>query len=243
MKRFLLLAALLISPMMQAHALIIGIALHFPPFSMSTGPEQFSGFEVELSKAICQRINETCLYKAMPVRTIPDELLAQKIDLGMATLIIPLKPSSGYLFSQPYLPSSMQFIVKKDSSIHSSEDLTNKTVGVRNFFGVDTFKSFMLKFYNNKINIKDFPTMDDLIDALQNDNLHAGLANSSAVHYWVANNSNLFRVVGDVIPYGNGYGIMANIGQEVLIGKINAALKAMIDDGTYSEIYSHYFLN
>lgn len=241
MKRLLLLATLLIAPLMQAQALVIGIARNFPPFSTPTGPNQFTGFEIDLSQGICRRINETCTYKAVPVGTIPNALLTQTIDLGMATLIIPLRPVSGYLFSEPYLPSSMQFIVKKNSDILTSADLTNKTIGVRNFFGLELFESFMLKFYNSKLNFTDYPTMDDLMDALHNDNLHAGLANSSAVQYWVTNNSDQFRLVGDVIPYGNGYGIMTNIGQEALIARINAALKTMIDDGSYAQIYSHYF--
>lgn len=243
MKRLLFLAALLIAPIMQSHALIIGIARHFPPFSTSTGPNQFSGFEVELSKAICQRINETCSYMPVTAGSIPNALLTQTIDLGISMLIIPSKNVTGYIFSQPYFISSMQFIVKNDSKINALPDLINKTVGVRTIFGLNSLENFISTFIKGPINFQAYPTLDDMMDALQNDNLHAGMTNAYVAQYWVDNNSKVFRLVGDPIPYGNGYGIMANVGREALIAKINDALKAMMNDGTYATIYSHYFLN
>ncbi len=62
-----------------------------------------------------------------------------------------------------------------------------------------------------------------------------------AVNYWVANNSQQFKTIGQAMQVGFGYAIMANKSNNALMSIVNAALSAMEKDGSYVEIYRNYF--
>ena len=243
MKR-LFIVVLLLWPFIQAQALVIGTTANYPPLaSLADQQNHFFGFEVDIMQAVCQRIKAPCEFKAVLASTIPDELISRKIDLAIAAIIIPSTPISGYIFSVPYLASNTQFIVEKDSKINTPDDIKNKRIGVRrgSLHGGNYFKDFVLKLYGNQVRIAEFPTMNDLMAALNNKDIDAAFVNAVAADYWFANGKNQYKLIGSRIPLGNGYGVMANIGQERLISAINQALRAMLADGSYLAIYSRYF--
>ncbi|RYW67113.1 ABC transporter substrate-binding protein, partial [Legionella pneumophila] len=49
------------------------------------------------------------------------------------------------------------------------------------------------------------------------------------------------KLIGDKIPIGSGYGIIALKNQSALIDKINHILLEMEKDGSYLRIYNEYF--
>lgn len=242
MTRLLLLAILFLGPNMLAQALVIGTTAHYPPLASQATSESFVGFEIDIMQAICQRIGEACQFKSLVVSTIPEALLTKKIDLAIAG-IIPSTPEPGFIFSLPYLTSETQFIALKQSSINIPAEIKNKTVGVRRgtIAGGTLFKHFVSNIYNGNVQIKDFATLDDLMLGLNNQQIDVAFINSAGAKYWFMNSAGLYKLIGSPIPIGNGYSIMANLGQAALIKKINQALLSMIADGSYLAIYSRYF--
>lgn len=242
MNRIVAMLALLLT--IKAHALVIGTTANYPPLaSLADQNHNFFGFEVDIMQAVCQRIKVSCQFKAVIVSTIPEQLLSRKIDLAIAAIIIPPAPVSGYIFSVPYLTSNTQFITEKESSIDTPDEIKNKRVGVRKgvLYGGSYLKNFILKLYNNQVRVSEYPTMNDLMAALNNNLIDVAFVNAVAADYWFINGSNMYKLVGSRIPFGNGYGIMANAGQEQLIEAINQTLRTMLADGSYLTIYSRYF--
>lgn len=228
----------------NAQALVIGTTANYPPLaSLADKNNNFFGFEVDIMQAVCQRIKVSCQFKAVVVSTIPEQLLSRKIDLAIAAIVIPPAPVSGYIFSVPYLTSNTQFIAEKDSNIDTPDEIKNKRVGVRKGFlyGGSYLKNFILRLYNNQVKVFEYPTMNDLMAALNNNLIDVAFINAVAADYWFINGDNMYKLVGSRIPFGNGYGIMANAGQEQLIDAINQTLRNMLADGSYLTIYSRYF--
>ncbi|HAU2068628.1 TPA: transporter substrate-binding domain-containing protein, partial [Legionella pneumophila] len=62
-----------------------------------------------------------------------------------------------------------------------------------------------------------------------------------AAKYWMASEPYAYKLIGKKISIGEGYSIMANPDQFVLIKKINKILLEMEADGTYLRLYSEYF--
>ena len=240
MKRLLIVAAFLIMlPLIQAHALIIGTTPNYPPMaSLADQNNNYFGFEIDIMQAICKRIKTPCTFTSVFVKDVQNTLLAGKIDLAIAALIIPEKPIPGFLFSLPYLTSNAQFIVSKNSRINSPADIKNKLIGTQEG---TLFGALALKLYNGKVNISTYSRFDDLVYALNNRDVDAAFTNAVAVEYWMVNGGGNYRLIGSRIPIGNGYGIMANVGREGLIEQINQAIQNMMADGGYLTIYSRYF--
>lgn len=126
------------------------------------------------------------------------------------------------------------------SSINKPSDINNKRVGVRRG---TPFKNLAQTIYKGQVEITEVSDMATLLDKLNDKNVDVVLTNAAAAKYWYANNSDVYKLVGTQLPTGEGYGIMANKGQETLIAKINQALLTMEADGSYLEIYTRYFGN
>ena len=243
-KCLLLFAILLIGSSIHAQALVIGTNVHYPPLASKADKNHlFVGFEIDIMQAICQRIKLSCTFQSLSVSAIPEALITKQIDLAIAGIIIPTTPEPGFMFSLPYLTSAVQFIALKQSSMKEPSDLQDKTIGVRHgtLAGGSLFKNFALKLYHGNVNVKDFPSQDDLILGLNNKQIDAAFMNAVAADYWLMNGSGLYKRIGSRIPIGYGYAIMANLGQDALIEKINQALLNMMADGSYLAIYSRYF--
>ncbi len=222
--------------------LIIGTTQHYPPFAYMVSKGNFVGFEIELMEGICQRIHVHCEYRPYIVSEFTTQLSAGNIDLAIGTIIIPSKPLPYYLFSLPYLESSAQFMAEKNSPISTPADIKNKTVGVRKgtLYGGSMLGSLVRNIYANQVKILEYPTMDEMLIALQNHKVDILFTNQAAVRYWLANDAN-YKLVGPILPVGNGYGIMGKQGQEALLEKINQALLSMEGDDSYLQLYSKYF--
>lgn len=229
---------LLFSLQSYAGSLIVGTAPNNPPFSMMADQKgNFYGFDIDIMGEICKRISYECKFKPFVYNDLFAQLKAGKIDLAIAAVLITDFRQQNFLFSLPYLASSGQFITKTESNINSPEDIRGKKVGVRRG---TPFKSLARKIYNDQVTISEFPEIPDLLAALNDHKVDVVLMNAAAARYWYENNSNVFKLVGTQLPVGEGYGIMANPGQEALIEKINQALLSLEADGTYLKIYTRY---
>lgn len=230
---------LFVLPFTQAQSLNIGVMPNNPPLSSLTDKKNhYSGFEITLMQEICKRINEPCLFQSVIMKQIQSDLMEQKIDLAIASYIIADKPPAGFIYSLPYLASNAEFIINNNTKITTFSDLENKTIGVRHG---TLFDDLLVKLFGEKVTISEFMTIDELVSALNNKDIDAALTDAVAADYWVLNSAGQYRTIGNKIPIGNGYGILANVGQEVLIGRINQALQKMMIDGAYVNIYSDYF--
>ncbi len=224
---------------LQAQALTIGTLGNYPPFSsLADQDNHFFGFEVDLIEAICHRIKRPCTLKPINIKEVQQDLMYNKIDLAIAAYIIPDTPPSGYIFSLPYLASSAEFITHKNSPISTLDQLVHKKIGVKHG---TLFDDLLEERYGANVTIKKYMNREELVTALNKNDIDAVLVDSVAADYWVVNTGGLYKIVGTKIPIGNGYGILANVGEENLIKAVNEALQNMMSDGSYAKIYSTYF--
>ena len=239
MRHTLLLILLLALPISYAQTLLIGTTSQNPPFSsLADQKDHFYGFDIDIMGEICKRIKLSCTFTPSIFNELFTKLQTGKIDIAIAAIVITKDRQQQFLFSLPYLESYAQFITKSNSSINTPKDIQNKKVGVRRG---TPFKNLALELYNNQINIIEFPGVWDLLEGLNNNTIDIALTNAEAAKYWFTNNDDLYKLIGNQIETGEGYGIMANKGQEKLIAQINHALMSMQADGTYLEIYTRYF--
>jgi ABC-type amino acid transport substrate-binding protein len=238
-RTFLFLINLLFSALLFADPWVFGTTYYNPPFEMAANNSTtLTGFDVELIKELCTRINQSCSFKVYTFEQLFPALLNKEINGIIAGVTITAARNETFLFSLPYMASSGRFMVKSTSVCKDLDSLNGLRIGIERG---SLFKSFALKTLGAKTNVTEYKTQADLLQALGNDNIDAGLLDAATAEYWVANNNDMFKLIGNNIPVGLGYGIMANKDNNTLINNINHALLSMENDGAYLRLYNLYF--
>ncbi len=204
---------------------------------LATKNKVFTGFEIDLLNEICRRINATCVYEPMTFEAIMKAVAEGTVDLGIDGFFITEERLAYYLFSLPYLQTQAQLLTTIDSNINNTNINTGKRIGVE---AGTVFKSILEKKYDN-IEVVSYDNQQNMLRDLADQEVDLIMLDFIGATYWVHNNPDNFKLVDKAIPFGMGYGILANRNQGELISRINNALHAMEQDGTYTNIYSRYF--
>ncbi|STX83936.1 arginine transport system substrate-binding protein [Legionella donaldsonii] len=228
---------MLLTAELRAQSLTIGIVAYDPPFSMSADQNHFFGFDIELMTELCKQIKAQCQFKPMLFNTLFTDLNAGKIDLAIAAITITKERQQAFLFSLPYLASEARFVTTKNNSIKALKNLNNKTIGI---IKGSLFKQLITQDFKTN-SIKEYPSTNQLITALNQHEVDALLVDDFSADYWIANNNTLFKGLGKPFPVGIGYGIMAKMNALALINQINKALKHLENNGVYLSLYQKYF--
>lgn len=239
MRAMLCLICLLILKPLYAADLIIGASSSSPPFVMRADQSaNFFGFDVDLMSEICRRLNNQCNYKMLPFEGLFTALDKKEIDLAIGEITITPERANLYLFSLPYFASKAQYITFNASSIHKADDLIGHTVGIEKG---TVFEGFLKSTYREAVTIKPYDDLVDLAQDLSEGKVDAALVDAPNATYWSTNYSTNYRLVGDAIPVGIGYGIMARKDNQALIALINQQIIDIEKDGSYIKIYTRYF--
>ncbi|HAT1658697.1 TPA: transporter substrate-binding domain-containing protein [Legionella pneumophila] len=240
MKRFMFILLIFLNFYAYGKPLIIGVPEFAPPFvSRSGGGEFYFGFNIDLMNSICKIIEMECQYKGMNIQQLYTNLNEGKVDIMLAPTPIVSTADSDYIFSLPYLPSNAQVVtLKANDDINALKDLKGKKVGTLKY---TLYGSLLQEHFQDYFDLIEFSKLSDMAIALSNQKIEAIVLNANAAKYAMSNSSTELKLVGDKIPIGNGYGILALKNNAPLIMKINTALLQIEKDGTYLEIYNTYF--
>ncbi len=218
----------------------VGTVFFYPPFVMSTG----DGFDIDLIRTICQRLQETCEFYPMNYNQLFTSIDMGKVDIAIAGIAISPERLTKYTFSLPYMLSKGQFLTLKSSNIHSIEDLKNKKVGViKGELEGSAIYNFLIHNFSDLFQVVQFNDMEDLITAVNDGDISAAFIHRSAANYWVQNGGNQFQTLSTPLTYGDGIGIMALPAKASLIQRINQQLQTMEEDNSYVNLYKIYFGN
>ena len=107
---------------------VIGFNSVFPPFGYTDENGNFTGFDLDLAKEVCNRNNWT--FRAQPIidwNTKELELDSNEIDCIWSEFTINGREDD-FTWSEPYFNNTPVFVVKNDSGINTLDDLKGKNV-------------------------------------------------------------------------------------------------------------------
>ncbi len=235
--------ALAPQPVDDSNIIKIGTMVFNPPFEMNN-PQKFiySGFEMDLMSEACRRIKKECQFVTYPnLMDLIDELNQGKVDMAVASIIC-FPDDVNYVFSLPYLPSSVQFFVQKSSHIHTMAEVANSRIGTTND---PILKTFVTTNFAKKYPITVYATPQTGIDNLASGNIDAFVMQTVTTDYWLSITIDLFRAVGESIPVGHGNSavvLTTNSKAVNMIKQIDRVIKNMQTDGTYIDLYNRYIM-
>lgn len=215
----------------------VGTVFLYPPFVLSPN----EGFDIEFIHLVCKELNEPCDIRQMDYNQLFSQLSTGGIDVAIGGISIPINPDTNFIYSLPYTLSRGQFLILNGGPIHSPDDLVGRTVGVlKSSLGGGAFYLYLQDKYANKIQLKTYDDIEDLVTALNSKQIAAVFIHHSTVEYWVQNSSNQFKAMGEPVTIGNGLGIMAIPKNQALIERINEAIRKIEKEDVYLNLYNTY---
>jgi polar amino acid transport system substrate-binding protein len=216
-----------------------GFDLDYPPYSYIDDSGKTGGFDVEMAQAVCNYYGWE--YKAVPFNwdAKDAELNAGSCDCIWSGFTMNGREND-YLWSKAYSDNTQMIMVNKNSDIKTLADLKGKIVGVQ----TSTSAYDLLNEGDQKdlrATFADMPVYETYTIAFND--LKAGAIDAIAID--VTSGNFLMKDETDYVYLDEAlgseqYAIGFRKDDTELCEKINAALDALVADGTYEEIGKKY---
>jgi polar amino acid transport system substrate-binding protein len=216
-----------------------GFDLDYPPYSYIDDSGKTGGFDVEMAQAVCNYYGWE--YKAVPFNwdAKDAELNAGSCDCIWSGFTMNGREND-YLWSKAYSDNTQMIMVNKNSDIKTLADLKGKIVGVQ----TSTSAYDLLNEGDQKdlrATFADMPVYETYTIAFND--LKAGAIDAIAIDVTSGNflmKDETDYVFLDEVLGSEQYAIGFRKDDTELCEKINAALDALVADGTYEEIGKKY---
>ena len=217
---------------------IMGIDPEYPPFSYLGRDGNYTGFDVDVCKAVCDSLGWEL--KIFPVNW--DEKLVQLDSMecdcvwsGM-TILDSMK-EAGYVISAPYYDNTQVLVVKADSGYAASADLAGKIVAVQLGTSGEALLSGDLA--DLAASFDSVLTCDSFLKCfteLEGGAVDAVFVDMPVAASYVSGRDDL-KIIDESLG-AEQYGIAFRSGDQALCDQVDAAVQALVENGTYAEIAS-----
>ncbi|HUH49166.1 MAG TPA: transporter substrate-binding domain-containing protein [Mycoplana sp.] len=231
----------------SAETIKVGLAAEpYPPFTSPDATGNWQGWEIDFQKALCAEAKLDCVLTPVAWDGIIPALTSKKIDVIIGSMTITDERMKTIDFSDRYYKTPSGVIGTKGVAFEPTpEGLAGKTIGVQ----VSTTQEVYANTYfsGNGSTVKIYQTQDEAnqdlvagrIDAIQADLIP--LEDFLKTEEGQACCEMKGVVKDDPAILGAGTGIGLRKGEDELKAKLNAAIKAIRDNGTYAEFTMKYF--
>lgn len=198
------------------------------------------GFDIDIFEAVAEEAGYD--YEIVNVGWDPlfVELESGTADVGLSAITINDDRKKTYDFSVPYFQSTNKILAPEDTDITSAADLVGKTVAVQaSTTGADAVDALLGA---NSKDVKKFENNNLAILEMKNNGADAVVADNAVIEEYAKNNpQDNFIVIEDKEGFESEYyGLMFPKGSE-MVEDMNSAFTAILDNGTYTEIYQEWF--
>ena len=238
MKRLMiaLVALTLVSGSALADKLRIGTEGAYPPFNMIDKDGQVTGFDVEIAKALCEKMGADCTFVTQDWDGIIPGLLAGKYDAIVASMSITDERKKAVDFTDRYYSNSLRLIAKEGAGIDPAM-LSGKSIGAQ--------RATVSADHANGISgakVKLYDTQENAYLDLASGRIDVLVTDLLPGYDWLNSPQGAgFEFVGENIDINDQIGIAVRKGEEDLRQRMNKAIADILADGTYKKINAKYF--
>jgi glutamine transport system substrate-binding protein len=219
--------------------LLVGTDAAFAPFEyMDKG--EIVGFDVDFLAAVMKEAGYEYELNNIGWDPLFASVQGKEVDLAISGITINEDRKQTYDFSVPYFKSTHMIVFKEGGDIESANDLEGKRIGVQNG---TTGQSAAEKIVGaNNSSISKYENTAVAFMALANGDVEAVVTDNVVANEYVKNNPDAkVEAIEDLENFESEYyGLMFPKGSE-LKPKFDEAVKTVIENGTYTEIYKKWF--
>jgi len=231
------------SPTIEKGVLSVGVEIGYPPMEYYGVDGGLLGFDIELAKALGEKLGLQVKFFDTAWDGILAGLDAGRYDMAVNVTILPERRKN-YNFSKPYINGFMTIVTRKDSQvkINKAEDVA----GLRAAFQGNTTAQYFSEGLNSQgIRFTSF-SYDKIINCfsdLKLGRVDLVIADNIAGYYYTGMENSGLQVAWAETDYHSDelIGICLKKGNDMLTEMINKAFDELSADGTYAEISRRYF--
>ncbi|HEX2256566.1 MAG TPA: ABC transporter substrate-binding protein [Afifellaceae bacterium] len=225
----------------QEGTLRIGTEGAYPPFNYTTAGGELAGFDIDIARALCERMEVECEFVTQDWDGIIPGLLAGRYDAIIASMSITEERQAVVDFTDRYYTNSLVFVAHENAGIAdvSPEALAGRALGAQSA----TISAAHLEDNFGASTLRLYPTQEDAYRDLAAGRLDAVLADFGVTYLWLhdTDEGQCCGFVGEPVVSDDEIGIAVRKGEDELRQAFNEALAAIRADGTYQAINDRYF--
>ena len=216
----------------------VAVEASYAPFEYKDEHQHIIGFDVDLMKDVEEKMNAEPEFHNMPFDDIFPAVGEKKINLGISAIGKTERRSQYVSFSDPYYSLGSYVIITRPSSdIHGVEDLKGKKVvvekGTTNEDKAQTVGA-------SKIVTSD--SYEVVFRTVEKGQADAAIVDEPGAKYYLEHKGGQLIMAGN-IPTDEQFVIIMAKDDKKMQQKVNAALKQVMDDGTYDKLSQKWFFH
>ena len=224
----------------------IGVDASYPPFESVAPGDQLVGFDVDLTRALCAKMNVRCVWIPRDLDGIIPALKGKKFDIIVSSLTVTDKRREQIDFSDRMFDAPARMIAKKGSPLLPTvESLKGKHVGVEQG---STQEAYAKAYWEPKgVTVVPYQNQDQVYSDLATGRLDAALQDElqADAGFLKTPRGKDFAWAGPEVkdPKTLGEGTAIGVRKEdgELKAKLNKALAEVHQDGTFTKLEKQYF--
>lgn len=218
----------------------LGLDTSFPPMGFKDDDNNIVGFDLDLAKEVCKRMDITLKIVPVDWKAKDQELKTKNVDCLWNGFTKSKDREEKYTLSTPYMNNKQVVVVLKDSPIQTLEDLKEKSVIIQNGSTASIAIEENAEFKNS---LKEIIKVDDNVQALMDlktSGSDAVVLDEVVARYYTEKDADTYRVL-DTALANEEYVIGFRKGDVSLCKEIEKYLVEMKQDGTLKTISEKWF--
>ena len=228
----------------HAEKIKIGTEGAYAPFNSLNAAGELEGFDIDIANALCEEMQVECEFVTQDWDGIIPALQAGNYDAIIASMSITDERKQQVDFTNKYYNTPPALVVPKDSDLTEAtpEALAGKTIGAQ----TSTTHSNYAEAKFDQSEVRTYPSADEYKLDVASGRVDAVIDDVVVLSEWLeTEEGDCCKLLGTLTPdpviNGEGAGIAVRKGEDELREKLNAAIAAIRENGTYEEIQSKYF--
>ena len=204
----------------------------YEPYNFVNDKGEVDGFEREVGDKLCEIAGYNCTWVTNDWDSIIPNLVSGNYDTIMAGMSITAERQEKINFTQPYFPPDPSAYV---ALAGASGDAIKGNVAAQ----VNTIQAGHIP--GTGATLVEFATADETIAAVRNGEADAVFADKAYLETIVGESNGELQFVGEDVVLGEGIGMGLRKSDAEMLGKFNAAIDQMKQDGSLNALIEKWF--
>ena len=222
--------------------LVLGLDASFPPMGYTEADGSIVGYDIDLAKEACKRLNLEFEAKPIDWDAKEMELSTGAIDCIWNGFTITAERQEAMSFTEAYLNNDQVLVVRNDGKINSLADAAGKVVGLQAGSSAEEAVNDNPAFAKSLKEVKSYADNLVALTDLEVGGIDAVVMDSVVANYAITTGNKPLVVVSESLAKeGYGIGFRKDEAGAALRDKFWSTLEEMAKDGTIAEISTKWF--